>query len=281
MKNNPFERPRRLEFFYQTEIGRLLDKYMSLPTFETLGELNSRLVEYGQARGFFKAVAGELAKRMVTMVAMSNAQSWRTAATKASKGRLIHSMLRSNLSGMNSLNLDRLIQENSTLITSLPAETAATVSKRVMELQRQGFRSTDIVDQIRQYMPRARAYQIQRMARTEVAKADTAITRTRAISVGAHWYQWKTSHDARVRESHKLFSDVLVNWNDAPAPESMAGEESEGHYHAGNIYNCRCVTLPLISLAEIKFPARVYMARDIKRLTAPDFESLIRRELAA
>jgi hypothetical protein len=31
------------------EIHRLIDKYFALPTFETLGELNARMVEYRQA----------------------------------------------------------------------------------------------------------------------------------------------------------------------------------------------------------------------------------------
>jgi hypothetical protein len=43
------ERPPRLEASYQSEIYNLIDKYFALPTFETLGELSARLVEYRQA----------------------------------------------------------------------------------------------------------------------------------------------------------------------------------------------------------------------------------------
>ena len=34
---------------YQSEIYKLIDKFFALPTFETLGELTARMVEYRQA----------------------------------------------------------------------------------------------------------------------------------------------------------------------------------------------------------------------------------------
>jgi SPP1 gp7 family putative phage head morphogenesis protein len=278
----PFERPKRLESSYRAEIDRLMDKYFEFPTFETLGEATARMVEFGQAKGFFQAVAEQLALKMVTQVAVNNAKSWRAAATKASKGRIIYPLLQNNIQGSIGLHLNALIHQNSQLIKSLPQSIAETIAKHIQSQQMQGVRSEEIVKQLRPYMKQAKRYQIERLARTEVAKADTAITRARAQNIGLNWYQWVTSEDARVRKSHKKLNLVLVNWNNAPSPEALAGERSEGHYHAGNVYNCRCVALPLISLAEISFPVRVYVGSEIKRLTKPQFQLMIGdRQLAA
>ncbi len=47
-----------------------------------------------------------------------------------------------------------------------------------------------------------------------------------------------------------------------PMPEVMhrdPGEKSSGHpYHPGGIYNCRCIALPVVTVQDIKFPAKVY-----------------------
>ena len=50
MRNGVLLAPsQRLEASYQAEIYKLIDKYFALPTFETLGELTARMVEYRQA----------------------------------------------------------------------------------------------------------------------------------------------------------------------------------------------------------------------------------------
>jgi hypothetical protein len=64
---------------------------------------------------------------------------------------------------------------------------------------------------------------------------------------------------------------VLINWNDPPSPESLAHEKSVGHYHAGEIYNCRCPALPVLSLSSLSWPHKVYIHGSIKRLSRKDF----------
>jgi SPP1 gp7 family putative phage head morphogenesis protein len=114
-------------------------------------------------------------------------------------------------------------------------------------------------------------YQVQRLARTEVAKADTAITRVRAESIGLNWYEWQTSEDARVRKSHAKMNHVLVNFDDPPAPEQLIGQKSEGHYNAGNIYNCRCPALPVLSLNLLQWPHKVYSQGRISVMSKKQF----------
>ena len=269
--NSPFHRPTRFELIYQAQIKRLTDQYLVMPTFQTLGELNARLVEFAQIKNFIQGFASKLASNMVTMVANGNSRSWREAATKASKGNLIYSMLKNEMRGSLGVRLHSLIQENAQYISTLPQDVAERTTLYIQREQMKGRRSEDIVKDVRPYMQHLKNYQIQRIARTEVAKADTAITRVRAESIGLNWYEWSTSEDARVRPSHKIMDHVLINWSDAPSPEALAHEQSVGHYNAGNIYNCRCVALPILSLKSLQWPHKVYTQGSIRRLTRNQF----------
>ena len=56
--------------------------------------------------------------------------------------------------------------------------------------------------------------------------------------IGVTQYIWRTSHDERVRESHKLMDGKVVDI-DTPPPET-------GGKHAGFDYNCRCKMLPVL-----------------------------------
>ncbi len=270
----PFERPTLLESLYRSQIQKLIDRYFEIPDFATLGEINARLVEYGQATSFFETLAARLAKRMVTQVAVKNADNWRAAARIGSKGNLIHTLLRRTISENFSDQLNLLIRENSQLIVTLPHKIALQASKHAYQQFTNGVRSDTIVKQMRPYMTHLKTWEIKRIARTEVAKADTAITRVRADDLGLNWYVWRTSKDARVRESHKLMNGVLVNWHDTPAPEVLAGETSQGRYDAGNIWNCRCVALPLVRLNQIAFPTRVYYHGRIQMFSLKQFAML-------
>lgn len=283
MDKTVFHRPTRFEAAYRRSIQRLIDKYFELPTFQTLGELNAKLVQFGQARNFISSLAMKLAQEMVNQVAVSNARSWRQAASKAGNSRQVHYMLAHDLSGATGERLDRFLAENARLITSVPHNVAAMLTRHIQTQQTAGLRSEAILKQIAPKLKKLKYYEIARIARTEVAKADTAITRVRAERLNLNWYQWATSEDGRVRLSHRKMDKVLINWNDPPPPEKLVGEKSEGYYHAGNIYNCRCVALPLVSIEEISFPVKIYQGGVIRRIGKREFLQLngLQSQLAA
>jgi SPP1 gp7 family putative phage head morphogenesis protein len=269
---SPFKRPTRLESIYREEVDRLIARYFSLPSTLTLGEITNRLVEWGQAESFLEQLPRRLATRMITQVLTTNANNWRQAASQSSKGKYIYSILKNQVtSGVMGDKIDSLIAKNAKLIRTVPNDIAYSLTKFIQEQQVKGLRSEEIVKQIHPQLSYLRHWQVARLARTEVAKADTAITRVRAEAIGLNWYQWQTSEDARVRDSHRKMDLVLINWNDAPSPELLVHQKSEGHYHAGNIYNCRCVALPLLSLDEVSWPAKIFSNGSIKRLTRRQF----------
>ena len=129
--------------------------------------------------------------------------------------------------------------------------------------------------------PKMRQSHIELISRTSVSTAETDITRARAESIDISAYQWASSEDSRVRPSHRKMDKVLVFWNDPPSPEALIGERDQGHYHAGQWFRCRCLCLPIISLDEISFPARLYRAGSIQRITRGNFAALAGYKKAA
>jgi uncharacterized protein with gpF-like domain len=75
-----------------------------------------------------------------------------------------------------------------------------------------------------------------------------------------------------VRNSHEILEGVLVNFNNPPSPEKLAGEKRDyGVYNAGEIFNCRCYPEPVIDFNDITFPTKVYFNGKITRMRKADF----------
>ena len=134
----------------------------------------------------------------------------------------------------------------------------------------------------REKVPGLAKSRIRTIARTEVGKAETAFTQARSERPGIRWYEWATSEDQRVRPSHRKLATVLEAWSDPPAPEQLAGERSKlGHYHTGCAPNCCCITLPLMSLDEVRWPHKVYSHGRIEYAGRAEFERWSRVPQAA
>ena len=57
-----------------------------------------------------------------------------------------------------------------------------------------------------------------------------------------------------------IMDGVVCMWSSPPSPEAIAGEERTfGSYHPGEIFNCRCLALPVVALEDLRFPVRVCM----------------------
>lgn len=230
----------------------------------------------------FQEAAWRVAQHMATGVVKANARSWRTAAMKSTRAREIYKALRSEIEhGPVGQTVQAVVARNAELIRSLPIDVAQRVTQYIATEQQKGQRAEVIENELRRRLPELTKSRIRLIARTEVGKSETALTRARAERIGAHWFQWATSHDQRVRPSHRNLDGVLVKWEDPPSPEELIGEKSYGHYAPGEIFNCRCVSLPLISLDEIAWPARCYLNGRISRFTRAEFTRAVGIPLAA
>ncbi len=132
--------------------------------------------------------------------------------------------------------LDRQVR----LITSLPLDAA----RRVRELADGALYSGARPDEIAQEIMRSGDVAKSRadlIARTEIARASSELTRARAQHVGSEGYVWRTAEDPLVRPLHRRLAGRFIRWDDPP----VAGEHGE-RAHAGQIYNCRCYPEPVI-----------------------------------
>ena len=72
------------------------------------------------------------------------------------------------------------------------------------------------------------------IARDQISKLNGEITKAKQKKAGIKEYEWSTSGDERVRESHQANDGKIFKWSDPPATG-----------HPGEDFQCRCVALPV------------------------------------
>jgi SPP1 gp7 family putative phage head morphogenesis protein len=271
-KTNTFSVPRRIEADYRRSIDALFAKYLSVPIDATPDYVLSAFASLSKNAAVVEDIAMRMARRMVTQLRVSNARSWRAAAAESSRGREIFALLQSEMRGNVGDRVREIVSENSRLISSIPEKLREEVNYEIARLEREGERPSFVASYLRRRIPELTKVRAALIARTEVGKASTALTRARAEELGIEWYEWRTSEDSRVRRSHRIMDKVLVSWSDPPNPENLAREKnSHGPYNAGNIFGCRCDAYPTVSLDVISWPAKVYSKGRITRMTRARF----------
>lgn len=224
----------------------------------------------------FNSFVYSAVRRMVTPIAVQNMRTWRMAAKKATKNPGLYRLLMSEINQGLKSDIEIQIEENASLIKTLPTDVAKKVTKDIEEMALKGMRASEIAKVIREQTDKHSRASAKLIARTEVSKTTTALTKARCDNLDLHWYVWRTMEDGdRVRKSHRIMEGVLVNWNEPPSPEVLAGEKSVGNYHAGNIWNCRCYPEPLIEIDDISWPHKVYTNGKIQTMGKMQFEQMM------
>jgi len=218
-----------------------------------------------------------LAMHMTTQVSSGISATWRDAARQAGRGnemyQAIMKELKNNPHGDAFINM---VYDNARHIKGLAYGVADELNDYIMDETLKGRRAGDIAADLKEQYKYISDKQINLIARTEVAKTQSALTQARAESLGINWYVWRTSGDSRVRTSHAHMRMVLVSWGDPPSPEALVPgkEKPYGNYHAGNTFNCRCYPEPVVSLNFLNFPMEVYHGGSITRMTRAQFEKI-------
>lgn len=224
----------------------------------------------------YQQYCDSLALNFVTQINNVDARTWREAAWKASRGSDIYAAIMRELKeNRYGAAFHQKVKENAKLIKTQPHAMAEDFTKYISGEALRGRRASEIGKAILAVFPEKSEYIIQRIARTETSKAQTALIQARALDLGLDWYVWRTSEDQRVRKSHGHMGGVLVRWSDPPSPERLTGGKNAGNYHAGDIYNCRCYPEPVVSLAFLDFPMKVYFGGRIQRMTRAQFEKIV------
>lgn len=213
---------------------------------------------------------------MVTSLFADSGRTWREAARVNSKSRLIYEALRNELRGPIGGAVNFEVQRNADLIKSIPQSVAKDVTNYIAEESFKGRRAEEIAKDLQKEIPGMLESKAKLIARTEVSKTSTSLTKARSENMGISWYIWRSCEDQRVRSSHAHMEGVLVNWNEAPNPEKLIGVKSRlGNYHAGMCPNCRCYPEVVVSLNVVKWPCKIYRNGRIQNITRKEFEEIM------
>jgi SPP1 gp7 family putative phage head morphogenesis protein len=220
-----------------------------------------------------------LVRRMVWNVAKANEQAWRATVargTSAAQSQRLFAALRNEMKTSVGMRVRELVARNTKLIARLPDQLDTQTARYILRQQQRGIRSEALEPELARRLPQLRRSTVRMVARTQVARAETALTEARSEGLGIDWYEWVTSEDQRVRPSHRRMDKVLVAWADPPSPELLAGlPNSWGHYHPGGAAGCRCIALPLMELAEVRWPHKVYSHGVLTRMSRAEFEHFV------
>lgn len=218
----------------------------------------------------------DIVKRMVTPLAARNYETWRKAARVSTRSHFLYTVLMEELKQGIKKDIDSQVISNAALIKTLPSDTAQKVVRDIEEYALSGLRVEEIEKLIQDKTRQHSRASARLIARTEVSKTTSALTKARSEELGLRWYVWRTMEDGdRVRKSHRIMNDVLVSWNNPPSPELLVKEKDVGRYHAGNIWNCRCYSEPLIDIDDVKWPHKVYINGSIQKMSKARFSLLI------
>lgn len=128
--------------------------------------------------------------------------------------------------------LDNFVDEHQKLIKIVQREHLDKIGLSLKRGIREGRLQKDIVKDIRQLtdISKRRAMLI---ARNAPLQYSGALTRHHQTSAGIKQYRWQTSHDERVRASHRDRDGKVYAW-DSPGP------------HPRSEVNCRCDAVPVL-----------------------------------
>lgn len=277
MKKDDWKTTRIIQNSFLDTLGKLNELFNFIAT----SSGNDRDKYNEQMRNFqnsepFNSFVYSAVRRMVTPIAIQNMKTWRKAAKKSTKNPYLYKLLMREINNGLKNDINIQIEENANLIKTLPTDVAKKVTKDIEEMALKGMRASEIAKAIREQTDKHSRASAKLIARTEVSKTTTALTKARCDNLDLHWYVWRTAEDGdRVRKSHRIMEGVLVNWNEPPSPEALAGEKSVGNYHAGNIWNCRCYPEPLIEIDDISWPHKVYTNGKIQTMGKMQFEQIM------
>jgi len=215
------------------EINKIL---VSAKNEQTLMAAHRRLKEYAE---LLKPWADIQAANMVQRIYEANERIWGMYAKRV-KINLSYYVTQGDLAPV----LEKMKYEASGYIQSLSNKAAEDAVNIAQDAMMNGLRPAQIEDEIYKLgdITKNRARLI---ARTEVARSNSMLIQARAESIGCQAYIWQTAEDARVRESHLEMNGKVCYWNDPP---TLSDDTTT---HPGQIYNCRCVPLPLLSEGEL------------------------------
>lgn len=234
--DSPFNKSRRLQAEYERslrgvakEVTKLIRGYDPKDIL-SVERLKKALYAYAE---IIEPWGRNIVNKLLKDVAAQDARSWRQHTQQMSLA-LRAEVLNTPLGDV----FKKLADDNVNLIKSIPIEAAQRVHGLVNENIFQSARAEEIATKIME-TERVTHNRAILIARTEISRASSVLTETRAKKIGSSGYIWRTSGDLIVRKSHKEMNGKFVAWDEPPLLDKMRG-------HAGCFPNCRCYIEPEI-----------------------------------
>jgi SPP1 gp7 family putative phage head morphogenesis protein len=222
-------------------VGHYADINTGLVPPDQMPALNEALRRYRDAIDpWARATAG----RMIAEANRRNLTAWTKHARQMS--REMHRQLAFAPIGEETR---ALMETQVGLIKSLPLDAAQRVHETTLAALETGQRYAARTPEIEEALARAHPAATHKwltnratlIARTETARTASVLVQARAEHIGVTHYQWQAVMDARTRESHARLDGRVFAWDDPPL-----SDPPDHHSHPGQIWNCRCVAMPIL-----------------------------------
>lgn len=212
-------------------VGAMIRAHVDGPTIRNQQKLQRQLELYAESLGPW---AEKVAADFIESVNRSNKKAW------AANSKRLSVALKNEVANSSVGLMARQLQaQQVALIKSLPIDAGLRAQKLAQEAAIGGRRADEVAAELMR-TEQVTASRATLIARTEIAKANAAITQSRAQYVGATHYIWRTAEDGDVRESHAEMNGKVFRFDDPPYVEG------EGNHGPGEFPNCRCYAEPII-----------------------------------
>lgn len=141
--------------------------------------------------------------------------------------------------------LERWVQENVNLISTLPHKTLSAMRQTCLDGYRQGQSISTITKEIQGKYNSVGKKHARMIARDQTAKLSAKVNQSRQQAAGIREYIWICCMDGRERPDHARLHNTRHSWDDPPVVDSRTGARA----HPGEYFQCRCRGKPRIDLS--------------------------------
>lgn len=145
--------------------------------------------------------------------------------------------------------LDRWVDENVSLIKTIPANTLGDMRMIVKEGFLNGKSTTHTMKEIQHRYNVGKSH-ARLLARDQIGKLNASITEAQQRDAGIEEYIWDDCGDSRVRKAHKALNGKRFRWDDPPVVDPKTGRRC----HPGQDYQCRCRPKPVFKFGTFNAP---------------------------
>jgi SPP1 gp7 family putative phage head morphogenesis protein len=140
-------------------------------------------------------------------------------------------------------------EQNYELIHDLSSDYVKRVNQRAEQAITSGWSPAQLAKQIQKIDQTISGSRVNLIARDQIGKLNGQVTQARMEAVGLELYEWSTSSDERVRDSHAVLEGKICRWDDSAIYSDDGGKTWKDRpsdwcqLHPGQDIQCRCTAL--------------------------------------